>query len=229
MIMTTFPIMHYAVADYEWSVKPWKGSRRPIYRRRRAAPAAKTTGEEAEEGQDREQQDGTANDGNEANESGQKQTAATPEGDGAEKPAAEGAAADKDAQAKTDTAAKTPDLPEEPKVEMVEYIDDWTPEVEEKQARRYLKEEFGTSEPWRYFMTNPHLYQIGLRGECFSQAKLVGYIFYGLFFACSVFCTVYVVECSLGATLSDGHAIGLWVAGDNAYGLCVIVVNLALY
>ena len=52
---------------------------------------------------------------------------------------------------------------------------------------------------------------------------------YGLLFACSIFVTVFLAESRVGETMSNGQAIGLWVAGDNAYGLCVVAVNLGLW
>ena len=55
-----------------------------------------------------------------------------------------------------------------------------------------------------------------------------GYLFYGLWCAGSIYGTVYYVACQLGQGLPDGTAIGLWVAGDNAFGLCVIAANLVL-
>jgi len=40
---------------------------------------------------------------------------------------------------------------------------------------------------------------------------------------------VYYVQCGVDQSLTNGKAIGLWVAGDNAYGVCVIVANLVLF
>ena len=39
---------------------------------------------------------------------------------------------------------------------------------------------------------------------------------------------VHSVQCAVGAALSDGKAVGHWVAGDNVFGICVIVANLVL-
>jgi len=40
--------------------------------------------------------------------------------------------------------------------------------------------------------------------------------------------TVYYVQCAAGENLSNSKTIGLWVAGDNTFGVCVIVVNIVL-
>jgi len=56
-----------------------------------------------------------------------------------------------------------------------------------------------------------------------------GYLFYGLWYAFSIYQTLYYVECQVGQVLTDGKGIGLWVAGDNAYGVCVIAANLVLF
>ena len=56
-----------------------------------------------------------------------------------------------------------------------------------------------------------------------------GYLCYGLWYAYCIYQALYYVECRTGQVLSDGKAIGLWVAGDNVYGVCVIVANLVLF
>ena len=82
---------------------------------------------------------------------------------------------------------------------------------------------------WNYLMLNPHLYKSGINGECFSQKMFAGYLAYGLWYALTIYMTTYVVECQLGEKLSDGKDIGLWVAGDNVYGICIIVANIVLF
>jgi len=55
-----------------------------------------------------------------------------------------------------------------------------------------------------------------------------GYLCYGLWYAFSIYQTLYFVECQAGQALPNGKGIGLWVAGDNVYGVCVVVANLVL-
>ena len=57
----------------------------------------------------------------------------------------------------------------------------------------------------------------------------LGYLAYGLFYAYSLYWVAYYVQTQITQTFEDGKAIGLWVSGDNTYGLCVLVANLTLF
>ena len=86
----------------------------------------------------------------------------------------------------------------------------------------------GTCEPWKHFSLNPMLYKIGIENACFSQRMFVGYLFYGLWYAGVIYWIFFYLQCSGLQVLSDGQDIGFWVAGDNVYGVCIIIVNLVL-
>jgi len=56
-----------------------------------------------------------------------------------------------------------------------------------------------------------------------------GYLIYGLWFAFTIYLTVYCVESGYGVSRDGGKQIGLWMAGNITYGICVVAANWMLF
>lgn len=60
---------------------------------------------------------------------------------------------------------------------------------------------------------NPELYQIGLKGECFSIGIFAQWCFYGLWHAFVAYSTTMLVLDNVQTSQADGKDIDFWTAG----------------
>ena len=75
-------------------------------------------------------------------------------------------------------------------------------------------------------MSDPKLYKIGLREECFSVRIFWGWIVYAAFYAIVLlFTNFYVISVMVAY---NGQESSFWVAGSVLYFGVVIVANLKL-
>jgi hypothetical protein len=74
------------------------------------------------------------------------------------------------------------------------------------------------------FLRNPHLFSIGIKGECFAFKHMALWIFYGIVHALVIYFINFYAVANLVS--KNGYTMDLWVPGHVVYGSCVIVVNL---
>jgi magnesium-transporting ATPase (P-type) len=78
-------------------------------------------------------------------------------------------------------------------------------------------------------MKNPELYKIGPNQECISYPIFIYWIVYGMIQSFMCYWLGMVVLSSPGFTSTNGEEMGLWLCGNVAFGLSVMIANVVIF